>query len=242
MMHMSCRLRVVAPLVLACVAAMDYAGSDYESLFGSGSALGVCQTFSCEPGRAVAPKRPLKFDTTQTCREMFEGTGGVITENWGDGHVLDDSPLLPCCVARQVCGQICGTYTTDCDKPFSQCMVDTCKTSDDDRCALDAYWLERWKQEDGTRCQQHAREQAGVCRCVAADDVGKMREKILTDAFKRHAKADIHRVPGLMEKADSTDAFAEVLVGLVDAYPSIAGLPETEASAAARAQAQGSDL
>lgn len=54
-----------------------------------------------------------------------------------------------------------------------------------------------------------------------------MREKILTDAFKRHAKADIHRVDGLMASATTAHRFSRVIMDLVAQYPSMAvGLRE----------------
>jgi len=66
-----------------------------------------------------------------------------------------------------------------------------------------------------------------------------LRTKVLTDAFKRQAKADIGRVEGLMAKAKNAGALAKILVDLVDEYPSMAdGLQE----ALAKGPAKGAEL
>jgi len=68
----------------------------------------------------------MKLKAAETCREMLEGSGFKLTEDWGDEHLQTDSPLTPCCARREVCGGICGTSDQYCDRDLLKCMRDTC--------------------------------------------------------------------------------------------------------------------
>lgn len=222
----------------ASAAAVNYGADDYESLFGSGGLLRPCEPFSCPGLQEMAQKRPMILEAQGGCNKMKGGEGAGQMLNQLNHRVKDDSPIQECCVLRQACGMICGASHTFCDQQLSQCMKDQCEDAEDEEtCAKDIKSIEESIEEDGGRCQQHAKIQQGVCQCVEPEFIVDKRTRILKDTYKRHAKANLHKVDALMAKADTTKKMATIVARLVSKYPKMVRLvkdPEEEYEEAMR--------